>query len=182
MLPAPADTGLTGALAAAAARAPGRGCAGAGARGRRYRRGMDTSWWPALVAVVVLALVVTVVDGWGRGVSRRAARRGRRGGSGPARGRVRAGEIWWAQTGEAECPFLVLSVRGDAVRVAAITTRFHEERSGVIPLPPGTVGDVRGRPRYLEPDDVRDLPLSDLRRRSGTADPVLWDQVRHLTE
>ncbi|MEU1156291.1 type II toxin-antitoxin system PemK/MazF family toxin, partial [Streptomyces sp. NPDC005918] len=28
---------------------------------------MDTSWWLALAAVVVLALVVTLVDGWGRG-------------------------------------------------------------------------------------------------------------------
>ncbi|MYX44307.1 type II toxin-antitoxin system PemK/MazF family toxin, partial [Streptomyces sp. SID89] len=28
---------------------------------------MDTSWWLALAAVVLLALVATLVDGWGRG-------------------------------------------------------------------------------------------------------------------
>ncbi|MEV5445900.1 type II toxin-antitoxin system PemK/MazF family toxin, partial [Streptomyces sp. NPDC052644] len=38
---------------------------------------MDTSWWPALVAVVVVALVAALADGWGRG------RRGPGGGSGP---------------------------------------------------------------------------------------------------
>ncbi|MFC5661102.1 type II toxin-antitoxin system PemK/MazF family toxin, partial [Streptomyces nogalater] len=27
---------------------------------------MDTSWWLALAAVVLLALVATLVDGWGR--------------------------------------------------------------------------------------------------------------------
>ncbi|NEC77922.1 type II toxin-antitoxin system PemK/MazF family toxin, partial [Streptomyces sp. SID7958] len=28
---------------------------------------MDTSWWLALAAVVLLALVAALVDGWGRG-------------------------------------------------------------------------------------------------------------------
>ncbi|MBQ0963690.1 hypothetical protein KBY91_17400 [Streptomyces sp. RK23] len=37
---------------------------------------MDTSWWLVFAAVVLLALVATVVDGWGRG--RRPPRRGRR--------------------------------------------------------------------------------------------------------
>ncbi|MFJ4335777.1 MULTISPECIES: hypothetical protein [unclassified Streptomyces] len=37
---------------------------------------METSWWLALAAVVLLALVATVVDGWGRG--RRPRGRGRR--------------------------------------------------------------------------------------------------------
>ncbi|WP_159328828.1 hypothetical protein [Streptomyces tendae] len=37
---------------------------------------MDTSWWLVFAAVVLLALVATVVDGWGRG--RRPRRRGRR--------------------------------------------------------------------------------------------------------
>ncbi|MFE2465453.1 hypothetical protein ACFXA6_08615, partial [Streptomyces mirabilis] len=35
--------------------------------------GMDTSWWLALAAVVLLALVATLVDGWGRR-GRRAGR------------------------------------------------------------------------------------------------------------
>ncbi|WP_435844034.1 hypothetical protein [Streptomyces fradiae] len=39
---------------------------------------MDTSWWPALVAVVVVALVAAVADGWGRS--------GRRPGGGAAGG------------------------------------------------------------------------------------------------
>ncbi|MCI3930960.1 type II toxin-antitoxin system PemK/MazF family toxin [Streptomyces sp. AN091965] len=142
---------------------------------------MDTSWWLALAAVVVLALVATVVDGWGRGRgrSRGAGRAARR----PASGvpvRPRAAEIWWAVADEAERPFLVLSVRGDAVRVATITTRFHDERAGVIPLPPGTVGDVQGRASFLEPDGVRELWAGDFRRRAGVVDPALWDQVRYL--
>ncbi|MFE2278394.1 hypothetical protein ACFXAE_14320 [Streptomyces sp. NPDC059454] len=28
---------------------------------------MDTAWWLALAAVVLLALVTALVDGWGRG-------------------------------------------------------------------------------------------------------------------
>ncbi|MBK3569699.1 type II toxin-antitoxin system PemK/MazF family toxin, partial [Streptomyces sp. MBT62] len=34
---------------------------------------MDRFWWLALAAVMLLALVATLVDGWGRG--RRPARR-----------------------------------------------------------------------------------------------------------
>ncbi|WP_030680826.1 hypothetical protein [Streptomyces sp. NRRL B-1347] len=144
---------------------------------------MDTSWWLALAAVVVLALVVTVVDGWGRGHRRsrgtgRGARRAPSASS--AAVRPRAMEIWWAVADGAERPFLVLSVRGDAVRVATITTRFHDERAGVIPLPPGAVGDVRGRASFLEPDGVRELWAGDFRRRAGVVDPALWDQVRYL--
>ncbi|MFD8523776.1 hypothetical protein [Streptomyces capillispiralis] len=43
---------------------------------------MTTSWWLVLVAVVLLALVAALVDGWGRG----HRGRGRRG-SGGDRGR-----------------------------------------------------------------------------------------------
>ncbi|MFI1421697.1 hypothetical protein ACH4VX_27735 [Streptomyces sp. NPDC020731] len=32
---------------------------------------MDTAWWLALTAVVLLALVTALVDGWGRGHRRR---------------------------------------------------------------------------------------------------------------
>ncbi|MEV0440073.1 type II toxin-antitoxin system PemK/MazF family toxin [Streptomyces spectabilis] len=144
---------------------------------------MDTSWWPALAAVVVLALVAAVVDGWGRGRrSRGAGRSPRRPApdTSDAPGPPRAAEIWWAVADEAERPFLVLSVRGDVVRVATITTRFHEEQAGVIPLPPGAVGDVRGRASFLEPEGVRELWAGDFRRRAGVVDPTLWDQVRYL--
>ncbi|MFE0640440.1 type II toxin-antitoxin system PemK/MazF family toxin [Streptomyces sp. NPDC058877] len=159
---------------------------------------MDTSWWPALVAVVVLALVVAVADGW-----KRSVRRPRRGpsvrtrppGRPPARpaprGRKpaklpRAGEIWWADVpyedgpGSKDRPCLVLAVRGDNALVAKITSKYHDERPGVIALPPGSVGDAQGRPSFLETDELRDVPVWEFRRRVGTADPVVWDQVRHL--
>ncbi|MEU3031423.1 type II toxin-antitoxin system PemK/MazF family toxin [Streptomyces incarnatus] len=154
---------------------------------------MDTSWWLALAAVVLLALVATVVDGWGRG-RRPAGRRSRPPGRAgtrerhpaPARGGPAPGDIWWANVpyeDRAEVkdrPCLVLAVRGDRATVAKITTRYHDERAGVIPLPPGAVGDARGRPSFLQTDELREVPVGDFRRRVGVVDPVLWDQVRHL--
>ncbi|WP_086770352.1 type II toxin-antitoxin system PemK/MazF family toxin [Streptomyces bobili] len=153
---------------------------------------MDTSWWLALAAVVLLALVATLVDGWGRG-RRPAGRRSRppgRPARGPGRGRgarrPRPAEIWWANVpfedgpGAKDRPCLVLVVRGNRVTVAKITSKYHDERAGVIPLPPGAVGDTRGRASYLETDELRQVALGDFRRRVGVVDPVLWDQVRHL--
>ncbi|MFI6081525.1 type II toxin-antitoxin system PemK/MazF family toxin [Streptomyces sp. NPDC051217] len=159
---------------------------------------MDTSWWVALIVVVVLAMVATVVDGRGRsprpprGRSRPPGRRpagtkpgtkagGRAGGRGP-----KPGEIWWAMvpyedgTGKKDRPCLVLSVRGRAVLVAKITSKFHEERPGVIPLPPEVLGDTEGRRSYLETDELRRVDSRAFRRRVGAADPGLWRQVRHL--
>ncbi|MGW7527208.1 type II toxin-antitoxin system PemK/MazF family toxin [Streptomyces sp. NPDC054783] len=168
---------------------------------------MDTSWWLALAAVVLLALVATLVDGWGRG-RRYAGRRLRplgRAGTRPARAaRPAPGDIWWADVpyedraesngavrsasdravasdGRAkDRPCLVLAVRGNRATVAKITSKYHDERAGVIPLPPGAVGDARGRPSFLETDELREVPVGDFRRRVGVVDPVLWDQVRHL--
>ncbi|MGW5196277.1 type II toxin-antitoxin system PemK/MazF family toxin [Streptomyces spiralis] len=149
---------------------------------------MDTSWWLALAAVVLLALVATLVDGWGRG--RRPAGRGTRppgrvlGRGGAAR--PQPAEIWWANvpyeegSGAGDRPCLVLSVHGKRARVARITSRYHDERAGVIPLPPGSVGDAQGRTSFLETDEVREVPVWDFRRRVGVVDPVLWDQVRYL--
>ncbi|MER7539090.1 type II toxin-antitoxin system PemK/MazF family toxin [Streptomyces sp. NPDC097704] len=156
---------------------------------------MDTSWWPALVAVVVIALVVVLADGRRRS-SRRPAPRGPSGRTRPPgrpapRGRVperlpRAGEIWWADVpyedgpGSKDRPCLVLVVRRDSARVAKITSKYHDERPGVIALPPGSVGDAQGRPSFLETDELRDVPVWEFRRRVGMADPAVWDQVRHL--
>ncbi|MFI8822285.1 type II toxin-antitoxin system PemK/MazF family toxin [Streptomyces sp. NPDC053431] len=161
---------------------------------------MDTSWWPALVAVVVIALVVALAwgspgtrsgGGWRRSDRRPAGRTrppARPAAPGKAPERLpRAGEIWWADVpyedgpGSKDRPCLVLALRGENALVAKITSRYHDERPGVIPLPPGSVGDAQGRPSFLETDELRDVPVWEFRRRVGTADPVVWDQVRHLT-
>ncbi|MEU0522959.1 type II toxin-antitoxin system PemK/MazF family toxin [Streptomyces niveus] len=169
---------------------------------------MNTTWWVALIVVVVLAMVATVVDGRGRsprppgrrsrrtrppgGTDRRPPRgpAGRRTGA-KARGKPRSrepqpGEIWWAMVpyedgpGAKDRPCLVLSVRGRTVLVAKITSKFHEERPGVIPLPPKAVGDMDGRRSFLETDELRKVDTKAFRRRVGPADPGLWRQVRHL--
>ncbi|OEJ26697.1 hypothetical protein AS594_21575 [Streptomyces agglomeratus] len=151
---------------------------------------MDTSWWVALVAVVMIALVAAVVDGRGRGKrpggrTRPPARPGEPGGRRPDRV-PRAGEIWWADVpyedgpGSKDRPCLVLSVRGGRARIAKITSKHHEERAGVIALPPGAVGDARGRRSYLETDELREVGLRGFRRRVGVADGAVWERVRHL--
>lgn len=149
---------------------------------------MDTSWWLALAAVVLLALVATLVDGWGRG-HRPDGRRTRPPGR-PGRrttvARPQAAEIWWANVpfedapGTKDRPCLVLAVHGKHAVVAKITSKYHDERAGVIPLPPGSVGDAHGRASFLETDELREVPVWDFRRRVGVVDPALWDQVRHL--
>ncbi|MFE6524574.1 type II toxin-antitoxin system PemK/MazF family toxin [Streptomyces sp. NPDC057794] len=146
---------------------------------------MDTSWWLALAAVVLLALVATLVDGWGRG-RRTLERRTRRTAPGrPVTGRPQPAEIWWAEVPYEDAavtkdrPCLVLAVRGERATVAKITTRFRHEHA-VIPLPPGTVGDARGRASFLETDELREVPVRGFRRRVGVVDPALWDQVRRL--
>ncbi|MEW2161882.1 type II toxin-antitoxin system PemK/MazF family toxin [Streptomyces sp. NPDC007084] len=161
---------------------------------------MDTSWWLASAAVVLLALIAAVVDGWGRRGRRPAGRKAERGRppgrpTGPRRGaKLRGGplprpaEIWWANVpyedgpGAKDRPCLVLTVRGKRVTVAKITSKHHDERPGVIALPPGAVGDARGRRSYLETDELREVPVGDFRRRVGVVDPALWDRVRDLAD
>ncbi|MET8276663.1 type II toxin-antitoxin system PemK/MazF family toxin [Streptomyces sp. NPDC005096] len=158
---------------------------------------MNMSWWPALGAVVLLALIAAIADGrgrLGRGDRRPGGRpRGRtrppgrtdRPQGGPER-TPRPGEIWWAEVpyedgpGSKDRPCLVLSVRDGAARVAKITSKHHEERPGVIALPPGTVGDPRGRASFLETDELRDVVVRGFRRRVGVVDPGVWDQVRRF--
>ncbi|GGS16505.1 hypothetical protein GCM10010238_00400 [Streptomyces griseoviridis] len=137
--------------------------------------GMNTSWWLVIAAVALLGLVAALVDGWGRGHRPPGARV-----------RPRPAEIWWANVpyeehrGAKDRPCLVLSVRGRRAVVAKITTRHREGRGGVIALPPGAVGDARGRASFLETDELRKVRVGDFRRRVGVVDPALWDQVRHL--
>ncbi|WP_210594087.1 type II toxin-antitoxin system PemK/MazF family toxin [Streptomyces sp. GESEQ-35] len=148
---------------------------------------MDTSWWLALAAVVLLALVAALVDGWGRGPRGRRTRPPGRPGERTAV-RPRPAEIWWASVpyedgpGGKDRPCLVLAVRGRRATVAKITSKYHDERAGVIPLPPGAVGDARGRASFLQTGELRDVPVRDFRRRAGVVDPALWDQVRHLAK
>ncbi|MGW6473305.1 type II toxin-antitoxin system PemK/MazF family toxin [Streptomyces nigra] len=144
---------------------------------------MDMSWWPAFGAVVLLALVAALVDGWGRGRRPRRVRTGRATGPLPE-----PAEIWWANVpyedrpGAKDRPCLVLVVRGQRVTVAKITSRNRAERGGVIALPPGSVGDAGGRASYLETGELRVVPVRDFRRRVGVMDPAVWDQVRHLSK
>ncbi|MET7861507.1 type II toxin-antitoxin system PemK/MazF family toxin [Streptomyces sp. NPDC005318] len=156
---------------------------------------MDMSWWPAFGAVVLLALLAAIADGRGRagGSNRRPGGRprgrtrppGRTEGPGGGQGRApRPGEIWWAEVpyedrpGSKDRPCLVLSVRGDAARIAKITSRHREDRPGVIALPPGAVGDARGRASFLETDELREVSVRGFRRRVGTVDATVWERVR----
>ncbi|MDJ0461122.1 type II toxin-antitoxin system PemK/MazF family toxin [Streptomyces sp. H27-C3] len=151
---------------------------------------MNTSWWLALVAVVVIALVAALADGWKRGrrpggrtrpPARPRGPRRKTGGRSP-----QPGEIWWADVpfedgpGSKDRPCLVLSLRGGNALVAKITSKHHEERPGVIALPQGAVGDANGRRSFLETDELRDVAVREFRRRVGVADPVVWARVRHL--
>lgn len=152
---------------------------------------METWWWLALGAVILLALTATLVDGTGRLHRRRAT---------SAALRVpRPGEIWWvmtaaddpadgaaAQSGTgggasgAVWPGLVLAAGTDAAdaRVAPLSSAPEgPRRPGAVPLPSGTFGDD---PCWLEAADLRGVPRRDLRQRAGTVAPALWDEVRHL--
>ncbi|MER5931335.1 hypothetical protein [Streptomyces sp. NPDC002054] len=133
---------------------------------------MDTSWWPAVAAVVAVALVVLVA---GRRPAPPPPARVRHG-PGPEP-RPRPGEIWRLDD---DLPCLVLSVRAHRARIARITTKYHDERPGVIPLPPGGEGDVHGRPGFLEADRPIEVSVWEFRRRVGELDPAVWDEVKGL--
>ncbi|MET9322888.1 hypothetical protein ABZX75_22230 [Streptomyces sp. NPDC003038] len=135
---------------------------------------MDTSWWPAVAAVVAVALVV-LVAGERLGMPRRAP---------PAHGagpppRPRAGELWRLADGRTCLVLAVGAVRTRRVRVAWITGKYDDRRAGVLPLPPGTEG-TQGRPSFLEADRPAEVSVWELRTRVGLLDPALWDEIQGL--
>ncbi|MGW2251478.1 type II toxin-antitoxin system PemK/MazF family toxin [Kitasatospora sp. NPDC001660] len=97
-------------------------------------------------------------------------------------------EIWWADVpfedgpGSKDRPCLVLRVDGRTATVAKITSKHHAERPGVLPLPPGSVGDRQGRTSWLETDELRHVPLSAFRRRAGTVDRQVWARAQRALQ
>ncbi|MFJ9764846.1 hypothetical protein ACIRUY_13585 [Streptomyces erythrochromogenes] len=135
---------------------------------------MDTSWWPAVAAVVALALVMLIAGGR-LGVPRRPP---------PAHGTGRPphpqpGELWTLADGRTCLVLGVGPVREHRARVAWITAKYDDRRAGVIPLPPGTVG-AQGRAGFLEADRPDEVSLWDFRARLGMLDPAVWDEVKGL--
>ncbi|MFJ6622200.1 type II toxin-antitoxin system PemK/MazF family toxin [Kitasatospora sp. NPDC091335] len=144
--------------------------------------GMTATWLVlSLLGVALLAAAVAVLVRRTRPAPRPA---------GPPRPRPRPGtapaprEIWWADVpfedgpGSKDRPCLVLRVHGRTATVAKITSKHRAERPGVLPLPPGTVGDRQGRTSWLETDELREVPLSSFRRRAGTLDQRSWARAR----
>ncbi|MFI5985868.1 hypothetical protein ACIBEA_34035 [Streptomyces sp. NPDC051555] len=136
---------------------------------------MDTSWWPGVAAVVAVALVLLVA-----GRRKAAVRPGRAAaaghGPGPAPQPV-ARELWCLADGRS---YLVLAVRGARARVAPVTGKYRDARPGVIALPPGVLGAAHGRAAFVEADRAREVSVWELRRRVGSVDPAVWDQVKGL--
>ncbi|MET9606071.1 hypothetical protein ABZZ17_13510 [Streptomyces sp. NPDC006512] len=136
---------------------------------------MDTSWWPALVAVVAVAVVVLLprrVLG-GRGGAAVAPPHG----AGPPPD-VRAGELWSLVDGRS-CLVMAVRAHRERARVAWIAGKYDDRRPGVIPLPPGIAGR-QGRGSFLEADRPAEVSLWEFRKRLGTLDPAVWDEVKGL--
>ncbi|MER7753018.1 type II toxin-antitoxin system PemK/MazF family toxin [Kitasatospora sp. NPDC097643] len=97
-------------------------------------------------------------------------------------------EIWWAEVpfedgpGAKDRPCLVLRVHGRTATVAKITSKHHADRPGVLPLPPGSVGDRQGRTSWLETDELREVPLSAFRRRAGVVDRQIWARAERAVQ
>ncbi|OKK19693.1 hypothetical protein AMK16_16675 [Streptomyces sp. CB00455] len=140
---------------------------------------MDTSWWPAVAAVLAVA-VILLVAGARLGLPRRAPPPPPP--PGPGAGpepRPLPGDLWSMADGRTCLVLAVRQVRGHRARVAWITGKYDDRRAGVIPLPPGTVG-TQGRVAFLEADRPAEVSLWEFRGRVGTLDPTVWDEVRGL--
>lgn len=137
---------------------------------------METSWWLALGAVMLLAFVAALVDARGRlGPRRRGARAAAaaavRGDGEPL---PRPGEIWLTGLPDGdERPFVVLSVRGDGARVARLT----DDPSALPLLPPPDAG-----PAYVAQDRLAEVGLARLLRRTGEVTPETWTRLSHLAD
>ncbi|MFJ6383755.1 type II toxin-antitoxin system PemK/MazF family toxin [Kitasatospora sp. NPDC092039] len=146
--------------------------------------GMTATWLVlALLGVALLAAAAAALVRRTRPAPRPAGPTGPRTGGVP-----QPREIWWAQVpfedgpGSKDRPCLVLRVHGRTATVAKITSRHRAERPGVLPLPPGSVGDRQGRTSWLETDELREVPLSAFRRRSGTVDGQVWARARRAMQ
>ncbi|MGW3040123.1 type II toxin-antitoxin system PemK/MazF family toxin [Kitasatospora sp. NPDC001159] len=148
-----------------------------------------TGIWPVLAVAgfAVLAAVAAALVKRTRPAPRPAGPTGPR--PRPStRSRPEPQEIWWAEVpfedgpGSKDRPCLVLRVHGRTATVAKITSKHHAERPGVLPLPPGSVGDRQGRTSWLETDELREVPLSAFRRRAGTVDRQVWARAQRALQ
>ncbi|MET8625408.1 type II toxin-antitoxin system PemK/MazF family toxin [Kitasatospora sp. NPDC004669] len=148
-----------------------------------------TGIWPvlAVAGVAVLAAVAAALVKRTRPAPRPAGPTGPR--PRPStKSRPEPQEIWWAEVpfedgpGSKDRPCLVLRVHGRTATVAKITSKHHAERPGVLPLPPGSVGDRQGRTSWLETDELREVPLSAFRRRAGTVDRQVWARAQRALQ
>lgn len=131
-----------------------------------------------MAAVVAVALVVLVTGRRTQAVRPRLPARSGPSGHGPGPPqRPVPGELWRLADGSA-C--LVLAVRGPRARIAPVTGKYRDARPGVIALPPGVLGAAHGRAAFLEADRPREVPVREVRRRVGSVDPAVWDQVKGL--
>lgn len=163
------------------------GHSGGSGRGPGTVRRMTGIWVVLAVAgVAVLALAVSALLRRARGASAPApSRPAPRPRERASRGQAPAPqEIWWAQVpfedgpGTKDRPCLVLRVNGRTATVAKITSKHHADRPGVLPLPPGSVGDRQGRTSWLETDELREVALADFRRRAGVVDRQIWARAQ----
>lgn len=149
--------------------------------------GMTGTWVVlALAGIALVAAVAAVLARRTRPAARPAGPTGPRPRPSTRAARPEPQEIWWAEVpfedgpGSKDRPCLVLRVHGRTATVAKITSKHHAERPGVLPLPPGSVGDRQGRASWLETDELREVPLSAFRRRAGTVDRQVWARAQKV--